>query len=157
MKVQEAFQPDWFQALSDGDTDKDTGKKRLIKAVNNTLDFLDDTLELQQQSEVRPANLSPNCFSKFCFLVPLIYLDLLKMKARHGYQIYAGRTTRPKPCYFFLYGKGQKQEPMTQLNALIRTSALPKTMHSPSSLGYDMAKWYPTPLPVKVSVFWAGL
>ena len=26
-----------------------------------------------------------------------------------------------------------------------------------SGLGYDMAKWYPTPLSVKVSVFWAGL
>ncbi|GFR78495.1 queuine tRNA-ribosyltransferase accessory subunit 2 [Elysia marginata] len=52
VKVQEAFRPDWFQALSDGDTDRGTAKKRLIKSVNNTLDFLDRTLELTQESEV---------------------------------------------------------------------------------------------------------
>lgn len=52
VKVQEAFQPDWFQALSDGDTDKDTVKKRLVKSVNNTLDFLDKILELLQENKV---------------------------------------------------------------------------------------------------------
>ncbi|RUS79087.1 hypothetical protein EGW08_013140 [Elysia chlorotica] len=52
VKVQEAFRPDWFQALSDGDTDRDTGKKRLVKSVNNTLDFLDSTLQLLKESEI---------------------------------------------------------------------------------------------------------
>ncbi|XP_035829348.1 queuine tRNA-ribosyltransferase accessory subunit 2 isoform X1 [Aplysia californica] len=52
MKVQEAFCPDWFQALSDGDTDKTCGKKRLLKAVDRTLDFLDDIVEMKNESEV---------------------------------------------------------------------------------------------------------
>ncbi|XP_035829349.1 queuine tRNA-ribosyltransferase accessory subunit 2 isoform X2 [Aplysia californica] len=52
MKVQEAFRPDWFQALSDGDTDKTCGKKRLSKAVDRTLDFLDDIVEMKNESEV---------------------------------------------------------------------------------------------------------
>ncbi|GFN77598.1 queuine tRNA-ribosyltransferase accessory subunit 2 [Plakobranchus ocellatus] len=52
VKVQEALRPDWFQALSDGDTDKHTAKKRLAKAVNNTLDFLDGILELTKNNKI---------------------------------------------------------------------------------------------------------
>ncbi|XP_059174022.1 queuine tRNA-ribosyltransferase accessory subunit 2-like isoform X2 [Physella acuta] len=51
MKIQEAFLPDWFQAMSDGDTDQDSTNKRLNKAVSRTLDFLDDIVEKQKNSE----------------------------------------------------------------------------------------------------------
>jgi len=51
MNVQEAFQPHWFQALSDGDTDKSNARKRLTKAVDRTLDFLDDILEIKDKSD----------------------------------------------------------------------------------------------------------
>lgn len=53
MKVQEAFQPDWFQALSDGDTDRDCGQKRLRKSVDRTLDFLDEIVEKMHSSQVQ--------------------------------------------------------------------------------------------------------
>ncbi|CAL1545408.1 unnamed protein product [Lymnaea stagnalis] len=52
MKIQESFVPDWFQALSDGDTDKECGPKRLTKSVDRTLDFLDEVLEKKEKSEV---------------------------------------------------------------------------------------------------------
>lgn len=53
MKCQEAFRPTFYQALSDSDTDKNSGKKRAMKAVDRTLDFLDTILELHKKSEVR--------------------------------------------------------------------------------------------------------
>ncbi|KAH9507394.1 Queuine tRNA-ribosyltransferase accessory subunit 2 [Bulinus truncatus] len=52
MKIQESFSPDWFQAMSDGDTDLDCGNKRLAKSVNRTLDFLDEIVEAKRKSEV---------------------------------------------------------------------------------------------------------
>ncbi|CAG5116707.1 unnamed protein product [Candidula unifasciata] len=52
MKVQEAFQPDWFQAMSDGDTDRECGQKRLHKSVDRTLDFLDEIVEKMQNSQI---------------------------------------------------------------------------------------------------------
>uniref|UniRef100_K1QKE7 Queuine tRNA-ribosyltransferase subunit QTRTD1 n=1 Tax=Magallana gigas TaxID=29159 RepID=K1QKE7_MAGGI len=51
VKCQEAFRPTFYQALSDSDTDKNSGKKRAMKAVDRTLDFLDTILELHKKSE----------------------------------------------------------------------------------------------------------
>lgn len=51
VKCQEAFCPTFYQALSDSDTDKNSGKKRAMKAVDRTLDFLDTILELHKKSE----------------------------------------------------------------------------------------------------------
>lgn len=52
VKIQEAFQPDWFQCLGDGDTSKESSKKRPKKAVDNTLNFLDEILTKRKNSEV---------------------------------------------------------------------------------------------------------
>ncbi|XP_055896182.1 queuine tRNA-ribosyltransferase accessory subunit 2-like isoform X1 [Biomphalaria glabrata] len=52
MKIQESFCPDWFQAMSDGDTDVSCGNKRLVKSVDRTLDFLDEIVEAKNKSEV---------------------------------------------------------------------------------------------------------
>ncbi|KAH9514674.1 Queuine tRNA-ribosyltransferase accessory subunit 2 [Bulinus truncatus] len=51
----ERLNPDWFQAMSDGDTDLDCGNKRLAKSVNRTLDFLDEIVEAKRKSEERSA------------------------------------------------------------------------------------------------------
>lgn len=56
MKVQEAFKPDWFQAMSDGDTDRECGRKRLGRSVDRTLDFLDDIVDKMRDSEVIESN-----------------------------------------------------------------------------------------------------
>ncbi|KAK7495803.1 hypothetical protein BaRGS_00013023 [Batillaria attramentaria] len=52
VKIQEAFQPDWFQCLGDSDTNKDSSKKRSKKAVDNTLNFLDEILKRRKSSEI---------------------------------------------------------------------------------------------------------
>ena len=52
MKVQEACQPDWYQALSDGDTNAESSRKRTGKAVDRTLQFLDQILERHGKSQV---------------------------------------------------------------------------------------------------------
>ncbi|XP_021380335.1 queuine tRNA-ribosyltransferase accessory subunit 2-like [Mizuhopecten yessoensis] len=52
VKVQEAFKPDMYQALSDGDTDLKAGKKRTNKSVTRTLTYLDDILERLPKSQV---------------------------------------------------------------------------------------------------------
>ncbi|XP_064616447.1 queuine tRNA-ribosyltransferase accessory subunit 2-like [Liolophura sinensis] len=52
MDIQEAFQPDVYQALSDGDVGKTTTRKRLQKSIHRTLSFLDECLERHQNSEV---------------------------------------------------------------------------------------------------------
>ncbi|KAK3579931.1 hypothetical protein CHS0354_014042 [Potamilus streckersoni] len=51
IKMQEALLPDWYQALSDGDTSKDTSRKRAGKSVQRTLTFLDQIVERHSQSE----------------------------------------------------------------------------------------------------------
>ncbi|KAK7095523.1 queuine tRNA-ribosyltransferase accessory subunit 2-like [Littorina saxatilis] len=51
VKVQEAFQPDWFQCLGDADTCKTSSKKRTKKAVDNTLNFLDEILSKRKSSQ----------------------------------------------------------------------------------------------------------
>ncbi|XP_041368752.1 queuine tRNA-ribosyltransferase accessory subunit 2-like [Gigantopelta aegis] len=51
MTVQEALQPDWYQALSDSDTNKESSQKRLGKSVNRTLTFLDQILEQHSKSQ----------------------------------------------------------------------------------------------------------
>ncbi|XP_052789942.1 queuine tRNA-ribosyltransferase accessory subunit 2-like [Mya arenaria] len=52
IKLQEAIQPDWFQCMSDADTDKMSTKKRAIKAVDRTLIFLEDIMEKRGKSKV---------------------------------------------------------------------------------------------------------
>ncbi|XP_048774159.2 queuine tRNA-ribosyltransferase accessory subunit 2-like isoform X2 [Ostrea edulis] len=51
IKCQEAFHPSFYQALSDADTDRKSGKKRAMKAVDRTLNFLDTILELHKKSQ----------------------------------------------------------------------------------------------------------
>lgn len=64
MKIQEALLPDWFQAMSDGDTDKSSTRKRAQKAVNRTLAFLDQVLNIFKKSEVCD---NVNVFIGVCF------------------------------------------------------------------------------------------
>ena len=52
MKIQEAVLPDIFQCMSDGDTDNTSTRKRANKAVDRTLNFLDDILEKLKKSKV---------------------------------------------------------------------------------------------------------
>ena len=52
MTIQEALQPDCYQALCDSDTDKETSDKRLRKSVDRTLELLDACLEKHSKSEV---------------------------------------------------------------------------------------------------------
>ncbi|CAH1787154.1 unnamed protein product [Owenia fusiformis] len=53
VEVQEAFKFDWFAALSDGDTDKQTSRKRVRKSVDRTLQWLDESIEKLQKSDVQ--------------------------------------------------------------------------------------------------------
>ncbi|GAB1606964.1 queuine tRNA-ribosyltransferase accessory subunit 2-like [Argonauta hians] len=50
MKSVEAMMPDFYQSLSDGDTEEGTSAKRTKKSVDRTLDFLDDVLEKHHKS-----------------------------------------------------------------------------------------------------------
>ena len=51
MTIQESLKPDWYQALCDSDSDKDSSKKRLRKSVERTLNYLDECLERHNKSE----------------------------------------------------------------------------------------------------------
>ncbi|XP_060594806.1 queuine tRNA-ribosyltransferase accessory subunit 2-like [Ruditapes philippinarum] len=51
VKLQEAVLPDIFQCMSDGDTDKTSTRKRANKAVDRTLNFLDDVLDKINKSK----------------------------------------------------------------------------------------------------------
>lgn len=51
MKLQESILPDWFQCLSDGDTQRGCSRKRAQKAVDRTLNFLDEILEKYTKSK----------------------------------------------------------------------------------------------------------
>lgn len=55
MAIQQALQPDWFQCLSDGEAScsEETSIKRVRKSVDRSLVFLDNCLQLQEESEVR--------------------------------------------------------------------------------------------------------
>lgn len=53
MKLQEALLPDWFQVMSDSDTDQSSTRKRAQKAVVRTLGYLDEVLDIYKKSEVR--------------------------------------------------------------------------------------------------------
>ncbi|XP_013420284.1 queuine tRNA-ribosyltransferase accessory subunit 2-like [Lingula anatina] len=52
IKLQEAIRPDWYQPLCDSDTDRNSSKKRLQKAVDRTLHFLDSCIEKHSASQV---------------------------------------------------------------------------------------------------------
>lgn len=57
MDIVETFQPDWFQALADSDTDRESSKKRIRKSLDKTLDYLDDCISRKDQSDVGLHNL----------------------------------------------------------------------------------------------------
>ncbi|XP_014789636.1 queuine tRNA-ribosyltransferase accessory subunit 2 isoform X3 [Octopus bimaculoides] len=50
MKSMEAMMPDFYQALSDGDTEQSSTAKRTKKSVDRTLDFLDEILQIHNKS-----------------------------------------------------------------------------------------------------------
>lgn len=54
MAIQQALQLDWFQCLSDGEAscEETTSIKRARKSVDQLLLFLDNYLQLQEESEV---------------------------------------------------------------------------------------------------------
>ncbi len=52
MQIQEAFQPDFYQALCDADTDSNSSRKRCIKSMDRTLDFLDKIIDKHNEKEV---------------------------------------------------------------------------------------------------------
>ncbi|XP_071152396.1 queuine tRNA-ribosyltransferase accessory subunit 2-like [Mytilus edulis] len=51
MQIQEAFQPDICEALYDGDTNKDSTRKRLLKAMDRTLNYLDEIQDKWKSSQ----------------------------------------------------------------------------------------------------------
>ena len=53
MEVVDAFQPDWFQCLSDPAVGGTLPPKRIRKSVDRTLRFLDETLQ-HQERQVSP-------------------------------------------------------------------------------------------------------
>ncbi|XP_067848838.1 queuine tRNA-ribosyltransferase accessory subunit 2 isoform X2 [Heptranchias perlo] len=53
MAIQEAFKPDWYQCMADGEPlPPGVSRKRVKKSVDRTLGFLDDCLKVHQNSEV---------------------------------------------------------------------------------------------------------
>ena len=72
LALQEAIQPDWFVCLADTDISKESTKKRVKRAMTNSLSFLDKVLDEKKTSAVRPHN--------FCSIHSLLVgcLNLLK-------------------------------------------------------------------------------
>ncbi|XP_067896590.1 queuine tRNA-ribosyltransferase accessory subunit 2 isoform X3 [Heterodontus francisci] len=53
MAIQQAFKPDWYQSMADGEPlPPGTSRKRVKRSVDRTLSFLDDCLKVHQTSEV---------------------------------------------------------------------------------------------------------
>lgn len=52
MDIMETFQPDIYQAICDGDTNKDSTKKRVQKSIDITYDFFRTCLERHKLSKV---------------------------------------------------------------------------------------------------------
>uniref|UniRef100_UPI00398EF6B0 queuine tRNA-ribosyltransferase accessory subunit 2 isoform X2 n=1 Tax=Pristiophorus japonicus TaxID=55135 RepID=UPI00398EF6B0 len=53
MAIQQAFKPDWYQCMADGEPlPPGAPRKRVKKSVDRTLGFLDDCLKVHQNSEV---------------------------------------------------------------------------------------------------------
>ena len=53
MDIIEAFQPDIYQMLCDGDTNLQSSKKRIQKSVERTSSMFEKCLQRHQNSEVR--------------------------------------------------------------------------------------------------------
>lgn len=51
MAFQEVCQPDWYQALCDGDTNYEISNKRNEKSISRTLEFLDTIMHRHKKSE----------------------------------------------------------------------------------------------------------
>ncbi|XP_069746115.1 queuine tRNA-ribosyltransferase accessory subunit 2 isoform X3 [Narcine bancroftii] len=53
MAIQQAFKPDWYQCMADGEPlTLGSSRKRISKSVDRTLAFLDNSLTVHQNSEV---------------------------------------------------------------------------------------------------------
>ncbi|XP_051870130.1 queuine tRNA-ribosyltransferase accessory subunit 2 isoform X2 [Pristis pectinata] len=53
MAIQQAFKPDWYQSMADGEPlPPGSSRKRINKSVDRTLGFLDECLKVHQNSEV---------------------------------------------------------------------------------------------------------
>ena len=72
MKIQEAVLPDWFQSLTDCDTNTETKQKRAMKSVDRTLTFLDSVLEKQRKSEVRDMRVLKQLNEKMFYFLKLM-------------------------------------------------------------------------------------
>ncbi|KAK2164738.1 hypothetical protein LSH36_59g00015 [Paralvinella palmiformis] len=51
IKLMSSLDVDWVQSLSDGDTDRNTSEKRVIKSVERTINYLDELLEEKEKHE----------------------------------------------------------------------------------------------------------
>lgn len=77
MDIQEAFRPDIYQALCDSDTDKNSSKKRIRKAVESTLNYLDRCLDIHVRSDVISLSVSHIDFLfVYHFIYSYIYLEI---------------------------------------------------------------------------------
>ncbi|KAF6200684.1 hypothetical protein GE061_005128 [Apolygus lucorum] len=52
MDMVEAFQPDMYEALSNGDTNEETTKKKIGKVIDSTRDFYEDCLQRHSTSSI---------------------------------------------------------------------------------------------------------
>jgi queuine/archaeosine tRNA-ribosyltransferase len=53
MDMIEAFQPDMYQSLCDGETNPTSSKKRVQKSISRSISFLEKCLERHEKSEVK--------------------------------------------------------------------------------------------------------
>lgn len=91
MDIQRAIQPDWFQCISDGDTIAgEFGRKRAKKSVDRSLSFLDECLQLLEESPVRPpkywGNSSTAAFWPVLHPGPVAGYELVGSCVTHMYQ-----------------------------------------------------------------------
>jgi len=52
MRLIAACCPDWYESLSDSDTQRDSSRKRVSRAVDRTLTYLDACIDMQAQLPV---------------------------------------------------------------------------------------------------------
>ena len=56
MTLVESFQPDVFESLCDTASSLENQQKRIKKSVDRTLEYLDQSLEIKENSEVSKVN-----------------------------------------------------------------------------------------------------
>lgn len=52
MELVETMQPDWYEALSDADTDGNSSKKRVSKSLSKSTAYINQCLNLHKKSQV---------------------------------------------------------------------------------------------------------